>query len=382
MIEHTALYNAPRGRSIHYSVGGGMSASSDQQYRTWFEHARDIMLVIDAESGEIIDANLAAEHAYGYPRAELLGLPIFALRVESDSAVGSQMRLADEAGTLFEASHRRRDGSTFPIEVSSRGEALDGRRVLLSVIRDITERRRLEAERERLLATTQQALELRDEFLIVASHELRTPVTHASLVLQQLVRMAERGEPVAALARDTRGALDELGRLAQLVDMLLDAQVVRSRLALECTRFDLGALVREVVERYRPHASRAGSVLSADTVEVVGTWDRLRLDQVLTNLLANAVKYGAGKPVRVAVREDVRSAQIEVRDHGIGLAREDAARIFEKFERAVEPAHYSGFGLGLYITRQIVEAHGGHMEVDSAAGAGATFRVVLPFAAP
>lgn len=334
-----------------------------EHYRTLFAHVRDIVLMIDATTGQILDANHAAELAYRFTRDELLARTIFDMRVESVATVGEQMRTADADGTLFETLHRRSDGSTFAVEVSSRGDALDGRRVLFSIIRDITARRELEA--------------LRDEFLVLASHELRTPVSNIGLRLQQLVRTGERGGTLERALSDARLALEELRRLTHLVDTLLDAQVARGQIELVRSDLELGSLVRTVVERYRAHAERLGSALAIDTVEVTGSWDRVRLEQVMTNLIANALKYGAGKPVRVAVTSGEGEARIEVHDEGIGLDRGDLDKIFQKFGRAAS-TNYGGFGLGLYVVRKLVEAHGGAIEVASTPGEGATFAVRLP----
>jgi signal transduction histidine kinase len=114
---------------------------------------------------------------------------------------------------------------------------------------------------------------------------------------------------------------------------------------------------------------------------VIGHWDRLRLEQVVSNLIANAIKYGAGRPVEVRVSRGGSYALLEVRDHGIGVAEEDHDRIFQRFERAISGAHYGGFGLGLWISREIVLAQGGFIELESAPGKGATFTVRLPLEA-
>jgi PAS domain S-box-containing protein len=342
-----------------------------------FEHARDIILVIDAESGAIFDANRAAEAAYLYTHDQLLALTIYDLRIEPPPAVTDQMRVADSEGILFDTVHRRRDGSTFPVEVSSRGDLISGRRYLFSIIRDVTDRKRFEADREELLAATQRALALRDDFLMIASHELRTPVTNVSLQLQQLIRLLERGATAEDLGTIGDSALREAQRLSVLIDTLLDAQVAKGQLALELGEVDLEELVRDVVDRMRGRAEQAGSVIVVDIAAIRGHWDRLRLDQVLTNLLLNALKYGRGRPVHVRARIDGPLAQIEITDEGIGITTENTRRIFDKFERAV-PAHYGGLGLGLFIARQIVEAHAGRVEVESTPGVGSTFRVTLP----
>ena len=342
-----------------------------------FEHARDIILVIDADNGLILDANGAAESAYGYSRDELLALTIFRLRVEPTPGVAQQMRVANTEGILFETVHRRRDGSTFAVEVSSRGDPMPGRRCLFSIIRDITERKRFEVEREELLIATQRALQLRDDFLMVASHELRAPVTNVSLQLQALNRQVDRKAPRAQLRVMAEAAFHETNRLTSLIDALLDAQQVKGQLALELGDVDLSELVNDVTNRLRTRADQAGSEMVIDVPPIRGRWDRLRIDQVVTNLVLNALKYGRGRPVRVAAGEDGALVRLEVRDQGIGVASEDVQRIWGKFERAV-PAHYGGIGLGLFIARQIVEAHQGHVDCESVPGVGSTFRVMLP----
>ena len=345
-----------------------------------FEHARDIILVIDAETGEIIDVNRAAEIAYRYTRAELLALKIFDLRVDTPGSVEDQMRRANRDGILFHALHRRRDGSTFPVEISSRGDEMSGRRCLFSIIRDITERVRADEERETLLRQTQRALESRDEFLVIASHELRTPITNVSLKLQQLLRLCERPAPREELCAAAESAMRESRRLASLIDMLLDAQVSKGHMVLKLTDVNLRDIVTEVVERMQPYADEAGSQLLVHVPDIQGQWDRLRIEQVVTNLLFNAIKYGRGRPVQITGRSTPDSAILEVVDQGIGVMRADAGRIFEKFERAV-PAEHGGLGLGLFITRQIVEAHHGELAMTSTVGVGSTFRVTLPVAA-
>jgi two-component system sensor kinase FixL len=347
------------------------------------DHVRDICLVIDAADGSLLDCNTAAVIGYGYPRAELLTRTVFDLRADPPTSVTAQMRRADGEGLLFETLHRRADGSTFPVEVSSHGETIDGRRVLISVIRDITERRRHEAERERLLVATQQALASRDEFLLIASHELRTPISVMGLQLHQIRRLIARGEPIDRLIAAAEAASSQVDRLDELVKVLLDVtRIASGQLELERTWVELPELVDDVVGRMRDHAARTGAVIATDVPAVGGQWDRLRLDQALTNLVANAIKYGEGRPIDVSSRAAGDAIRIEVRDHGIGFAPEDRARIFDKFVRAVPLANYGGLGLGLFITRQIVEAHGGSIDADGMPGEGATFRITLPRAAP
>ncbi len=342
----------------------------------FFENARDILLVLDAHTGRVIDANAAALAAYGYSRDELLAMTVFELRADP-SDVPQQMAAANAGGVLFEALHRRKDGTVFDVEVSSRGHAAGAGKFLLSVIRDISERKQLESERSALIETSGRTLALREEFLMVASHELRAPITNVSLQLQHLVRMIERGQ-TESLSAPARAALDEVLRLSTLMNTLIDAQHDGSgHIVLARTDLDLADVARTVAERVRARADLVGSTIEIDLPPLRGYWDPLRLAQVITNLLINAIKYGRGGTIGVFGLAREHEVELSVRDHGIGIESGDADRIFEKFERAV-PTNYGGLGLGLYITRQLVEAHGGTIHLVSTPGEGSTFTLVLP----
>jgi len=352
-----------------------LSTVRDPEIETrFFENARDILLVIDAVSGQILDANAAAEQAYGYGRDELLELTIYQIRADPRD-IPRQMAVANAQGILFETVHRRKDGSLFEVEVSARGHG--DKPIILSVIRDITIRKQLERERTALIETTGRTLALREEFLMVASHELRAPITNVSLQLQHLVRMIERGQ-TDGLGGTSRAALEEVLRLSQLMNTLIDAQHDGSgHIALARSDVDIAELVNGIAERMRPRADLVGSKISVEVAPQRGQWDQLRLGQVFTNLITNAIKFGRGGPIHVRGSSNDTHVEVNVRDHGIGIETRDADRIFEKFERAV-PANYGGLGLGLYITRQLIQAHGGTIHLDSTPGEGSTFTVVLP----
>lgn len=170
------------------------------------------------------------------------------------------------------------------------------------------------------------------------------------------------------------------GRLTELINDLLDV----SRLSIGApllvrSELQLATVVRRVVASFREQAKRAGSELFVQVDEdVTGSWDGARLEQVLASLVANALKFGAGRPIRVTVGRGGAGARVTVRDHGIGIERDAQQRIFGKFVRAVSAQHYGGFGLGLFIARQLVEAHGGTLAVESSPGEGAVFTVELP----
>ncbi|MFP2931462.1 ATP-binding protein [Pyxidicoccus sp. 3LG] len=243
-------------------------------------------------------------------------------------------------------------------------------------------------EVERRQREAQEAIRVREEFLSIASHELRTPLTPLKLEVQSLTRAAARGtlsdQGTGLLQRDLGLIGKQLRRLETLIYNLLDvSRITSGKLQLDLEEVDLVALLREAVHRLSEECRAAGTVMSLSVEEpVVGWWDPARLDQVLSNLLGNALKYGAGKPIEVLVGQRQGTAWLSVTDHGVGIAEEDQARIFDRFERAVSVRHYGGLGLGLYIAQSIVVSHGGLIRVESQRGAGATFIVELPVEGP
>lgn len=279
----------------------------------------------------------------------------------------------------------RKDGTEFPCEISlSPLETSEGT-LAITAIRDITERKRADEAREKLLHA-QEAIRLRDDFLSIASHELRTPMTSISLRLQTLRSKAEAGKLSALspleLAANFDLALRQTERLNHLIDELLDVSRVSSgRLALTLEHTELAALVKNVIGEFEEAAAKAGSAIQVELPEnpVFGFWDAGRISQVISNLLNNAVKYGARKPVRISLLTDAHHAVIEIQDRGIGIPRDKLVTIFERFERAVNERAYNGLGLGLYISQEIMKLHGGAIEVESEMDHGSIFRVRLPF---
>jgi len=239
------------------------------------------------------------------------------------------------------------------------------------------------------LAERRAAIGARDEFISIASHELKTPLTALKLRLGTALRFGQRlpgaGEGDAEkMVRALEAAESTADRLGVLVDDLLDvSRLTAGRLALRIERVDAGELLREVVARLRDQAAEAGATIElSPPASVVGAWDRGRLEQVLTNLISNAIKYGMGKPIVVsAVAADGR-LRVAVRDGGMGIPRRDQSRIFQAFERLPTAERVGGLGLGLYIGRQIAIAHGGSLSVESDLERGATFTLDLPLATP
>ncbi|MGC4115963.1 MAG: GAF domain-containing sensor histidine kinase [Myxococcales bacterium] len=219
----------------------------------------------------------------------------------------------------------------------------------------------------------------REEFSSVASHELRTPLTPLKMLLEVLSREPDR-EPEHQQRLFAR-MQKQVSRLEHLAEHLLDdARLSNGRMLLDLQETDLAQLAREVLERHRAAFESSGTPLSLEAPEpVIGLWDPSRLDRMLDNLLLNALRFAPGAPVTVSVgfSEDDR-ALLTVADRGPGIPPDARDRVFGRFERAAPLAHFGGFGLGLWIVRQVAEAHRGEVLLDSAPGRGSTFRVLLP----
>ena len=244
--------------------------------------------------------------------------------------------------------------------------------VAVLTLRDIT---RLVTHEQELRRT----VHLREEFLSTASHELRTPITTLGLQTEVLLRN-HAGLLDDTLRRKLTVIRNQVLRLDQLVNVLLDvSRLMAGRLILSVDDCDLLTIVGDAVEMVRDSAERAGCPLRVSgPTAVPGRWDRLRVGQVVTNLLSNAIKFGHGHPVDVAVSETADTVRLVVSDSGVGIPADALARIFERFERASSDRHFPGMGLGLWITKQIVEACHGMISVQSQLGAGSTFCVELP----
>jgi len=231
-------------------------------------------------------------------------------------------------------------------------------------------------------AQLEEALRMREDFISVASHELKTPLTSLQLYIESLLRAGAKGTCSAGqLAERLTKAKAECGRLEKLVNYLLDfSRALSGQLALTPEEVDLSDVARMTAERFSENLDKAGCKLSlrADA-PITGLWDRLRVEQVLVNILSNAIKYAPGAPIEVTVTEKDGHAVVSVRDHGPGIPPLDQGRIFDRFVQLSPPEHHrGGFGLGLWIVRKIVDAFRGSLDLESEPGAGSTFRVTLP----
>lgn len=248
-------------------------------------------------------------------------------------------------------------------------------------------RREQEALLKQLQATQnelEQAVRMRDDFMSIVAHEVRTPLN--GLILEtQLRKMHLARDNAAAFTLDKMHAMvdrDErqIKSLIRLIEDMLDISRIRTgKLSIRPSRVDLVQLVRGLLENFAPQVEAAESSIALTAEDsLLGQWDEFRIEQVISNLLTNALRYGAKSPIEVRVYGADGQARVEVRDHGIGISEENQARIFQQFERVSVNHAVAGLGLGLFISEQIVTAHGGTIEVDSRIGEGALFRVCLP----
>ena len=248
-------------------------------------------------------------------------------------------------------------------------------------------------EQEVLLAQLQvtqgeleHAVRMRDDFMSIVSHEVRTPLN--GLILEtQLRKMHLARDNAAAFTLDKMQAMVErderqIQSLIRLIEDMLDVSRIRTgKLSIRPGQFDLSRLVSTLVDTFAPQISAAQSSVNLNAESpVVGLWDEFRIEQVVSNLLTNALRYGAKSPIDVSVYVEGENAIVEVRDQGIGISEENQQRIFQQFERVSAKHAVAGLGLGLFISEQIVAAHGGQITVQSALGEGAVFRVSLPLA--
>ncbi len=377
---------------------------SEERLRLMIASVRDYAIIMLDASGHIATWNTGAEHIKGYRAEEIIGSHFSCFYSQEAIDAGKpahELEVAAAEGRFEEEGWRlRKDGSRFwaNVVLSAMRDA-DGELVgFTKVTRDLTERRRADRElarravqsaEERARTTkAEEAVRARDVFLSVAAHELRTPLTALQLKLQGLHALfqLEPPDPSLAAKASTRfdDALRQTARLAELVERLLDvSRIATGRFEMQPEPIELSRLVQDAVKDVCERAVELRvDIRVSVSGDTHGQWDRGRIEQALLNLLSNAVKYGQRKPVDVGVEGRDGEVIVVVADRGIGIAEGDLDRIFEPFERAAPVQHFAGLGLGLHITRRIIEAHGGSVTVASAVGEGSTFTVRLPKITP
>ncbi len=381
-------------------------------------------VIVTDTLGHVVFMNSVAERMTGWRLAEARGrtLPTVVQLVDAttrqpvESVVGRVLRgetASAQAPLLLVA----RDGSTCPVDerAAPMRDAHGGILGVVLVGRDVTERQAAETERAALLAReqatrqaaeageaqyralaatnaqlaadAQRALAVRDQFLSIASHELKTPLTGVLGSAQLLQRRMARNDNLSeANARTLRTMLDQGMRLNRMIGSLLDvSRIETGQLSIEPTPLDLGALLRRIVEEIQPTLEQHTLTLSAPAEPLWISGDALRLEQVWQNLIGNAIKYSpAGGPITVQVMTQGRDACVQVRDTGIGIPAAALPQLFQRFYRAANTASagISGIGVGLFVVREIILLHGGRVDVSSAEGAGSVFTVRLPYLTP
>ena len=340
--------------------------AAEAHYRGLFESAADAILVADGE-GRYLDANPAAGDLLGYSRDELLQL-----RVADVVAAGLEWTEAEYARFLRdghwqgELEVRRQDGTLVPVEARATTLELPTGTLYRSTLRDISERRALER--------------LQHDFLALVTHELKSPLTSIRAYADLMERRA------AYNARGIEAIRSQAQRLERLINDLLDvSQLQAGRLDLQCEPADLATLVDDAAAEARLLSEAHEIVVEQPAQPLIGCYDRDRLMQIMDNVLVNAVKYSPpGSSVRVRVDDLGQAARVSVSDQGSGIPAEALPHVFDRFYRTPGAAAsgVKGLGLGLYITRQLVEAHGGRIWVESSPGQGSAFIFTLPYQRP
>lgn len=355
-----------------------------KKYQILFENARDIILFIDMD-GKIVEANRAAAKAYKYTHEELLGLTIYDLRQDSEF-IGEQMKTAYKKGLFFESIHTRKDGTTFPVEISSKGAYIDEKQILASIIRDVTGRKSAEIELKKAKEEAERASKTKSEFLANMSHEIRTPLNGilGMIDLTLLTQLdAEQGENLLTAKYCANSLL-------KIINDILDfSKIDAGKLVIENVSFNMKELIENTVKTHTHHAKKRGLDLNYSFSTTLPTYlkgDPNRLQQVLNNLINNAIKFTESGEVTIYAKKNSQintytEIQFAVADTGVGIAKGDRDKLFKAFNQldGTYTKKHGGTGLGLTISKRLVETMGGKMWVVSQKGRGSTFYFTLKF---
>ena len=374
---------------------------SAERINSLIQYALDAVVGMN-DQGIITSWNSQSEKIFGWDSKNAIGRNLANLiippRYREAHTKGLKRYISEGVGAITnkrtELSALRLGGEEFSIELSVIPIHENNGYVFYAFVRDISERKNIELRQNALLKEEHQArkvaeetVEMQDDFISIAAHELKTPITPISMQLQLLERVIVKESATTLqntknqnLLRLSKNAKGEVDRLARLIDELLDISRISSgRLILNLEEFNLSHLVESTIERYRSSLEKSGSVIHTQIEpDVIGYWDLTRLESCVQNLLTNAIKYGDGNPIELNLKKIDKLVVLTVKDHGIGISEEDQCKVFKKFSRAVNVKEYSGFGLGLYIISEIAKAHGGAVKLESELHKGSTFSIELP----
>lgn len=357
---------------------------SEVRFASLFRANPGAVVISTLDEGRYLEVNQRFCELTGYLRDEVIGRTSFELGIwiyaEERAQVG-RLLMSQPLIRDLELHFRAKDGSEHVALGSFARIELDGKLCVLTICQDITGRQLRAEERDRLYTAAQAALGAREEFLSVTAHELKTPITSLTGYTQLLLRRLQRNQQVnkASFQQALDAIEHQAAKLNQLVNQLLDvSRIDTGDLLIQRQLTDLRSLAERVASSLQLTSDRHRLVVSAPEIVPIAV-DPLRLEQVLTNLVDNAIKYSpAGGTVQIAIGPlPDEHVQISVTDQGPGLSAEQRARIFERFYR-VQRRDGRGIGLGLYISRQIVELHGGHLTVESPSSGGSRFVITLP----
>ena len=359
---------------------------SEARFKLFVDSNKDYALYMLDKSGNVMSWNAGAERIKGYDSSEVIGKNFRAFYTEEDRKNGKpehELEIAASTGKYEGENWQvRKDGSKLwaSVIITALKDAHNQLQGFGKVTRDLTATKAAEDG-------LRNSIIVRDEFMSIASHELRTPLAVLLLQLQMAQRMRENGPTLEASVARVGKALDVSQRqakiLTKLIDELLDVTRIQAgKFEFNFEKTDLSKIVASVCQDFEDAFHAAKIKFECDLQEKVeGTWDRFRLEQVVTNLLNNVIKYAPGSPVKIVVKANDDTAFLSVEDHGSGIPKEMQTKIFERFERVGSPS-VSGLGLGLYISRQIVMALKGTISLESELGKGSIFSVALPRVRP
>jgi PAS domain S-box-containing protein len=361
---------------------------SRERSRLLVENVRDYAIFFVDLSGTVGTWNSGAEQMTGYRPDQIVGSHFSILYPPEEVKEGRPRRDLEIAvrdwRVEYEGWRVRKDGSRFQAEIAmwvlydDRGATVG----FIISIKDVTERNRVQEERALRLAA-EAALREREDFLSMASHELRSPLSALKLYVQTIREELKSGNlerTIAKLPERLERVQKQADRIEALISRIMTVSIVSAgHIKLDPQNVDLSALASAVITDMREAAQQANCEVSLQTPgPVEGFWSREHIEEVVRNLLQNALKFGRGKPIQIEVGADETHAWLNVKDRGIGIGEADQERIFERFRRNVDSRNYGGLGLGLWISRQIVELSGGVITVRSKPGQGATFAFSLP----